>query len=130
MDKQVVVAFLGLFAKRAYAAILSTTPPQSIHRPKPILQCQPWFFTFGGAHAFQTILLMGDSMRLKNCNLYAEAAEYCPLPVSFHRMSSSTSSIRCTVCMRAQSCTNCVRCSIDMVASVLSFLIYSSSGRA
>jgi hypothetical protein len=91
---------------------------------------QAWFFTFGGAQAFQTILFILDTTRLKNCNLYAEAAEYWPFHESFQTISSSTSSLRCTFWKRAQSYTNCARCSIDRVASTPSFLIHLSSWSA
>jgi hypothetical protein len=37
MHKEVVV-FLGLIAKRAKPTIIPTPPPQTIRRPKPILQ--------------------------------------------------------------------------------------------
>jgi hypothetical protein len=42
-----------------------------------------WFFTLGGAHAFQTILNMLDSINPRNCILYAEAAEYWPLDITW-----------------------------------------------
>jgi serine/threonine protein kinase len=44
-----------------------------------------------------------DSISPRNCILYAEAAEYCPLAVSFQVISSSTPSSNCTLLMWAHS---------------------------
>jgi hypothetical protein len=41
MNEVVVVIFFGLLTKGAKAAIFSPTPPQSIRRPKSILQDEP-----------------------------------------------------------------------------------------
>jgi hypothetical protein len=38
MHKEMVVGFLGLLAKRAKPTIIPTPPPQTIRRPKSILQ--------------------------------------------------------------------------------------------
>jgi hypothetical protein len=41
MNEEMVVSFLDLIVKRAISAIISTTPSQTIRRPKPILQGEP-----------------------------------------------------------------------------------------
>jgi hypothetical protein len=60
-----------------------------------------WFLTFGGAHTFQISLFMEDSTRPRNWNLYVDAVEYWPFVVCFQEISSSTSSRRCTLWIRA-----------------------------